>query len=451
MYDVIILGAGPGGYEAADLSAKAGLKTALIEKNDIGGTCLNRGCIPLKNFLHISKVKQTFDHLQKLHIINNSSHININQKQVITQKDQNIISLRSGVQAKLSNTNIDIYPGKGLIQYAKESVSIQIGDIDITGKRLIIATGSHNNDIVPPELIPSYQIIDSDHMLELQEIPSSLIIIGAGVIGIETASYFNTLGSSVTLIEQSDYIGGHLDREISKNLQKILEKKGITFFTGTQVTEFQSNEIICTKGNNIFKLSAEYVMVCVGRSPNIDELGLENTNIIYDKNGIKINEKCETTNPLISACGDVTGILMLAHVAYKQAEVIIDNWCGRNNFINYHIIPSIIYSSPEVVSVGLTEDECQFKKIDYVSKTIPMTYSGRYLIENGKDNAIAKMIITKDHGEILGFSIVGNNVSELALALEIILSNKMTLNDLQKLIYPHPTVSEIIHELAQKF
>lgn len=452
MYDVIILGGGPGGYEAAYLAGKSGFHVAMIEEDQLGGTCLNRGCIPLKSFLYSTKIKNSFEHLVKEGVLEaDISGITVNQEKVVRKKDSTVSLLRNGLQYKMTSKNIDIFYGHGVIKNSRGVVEIEIDETNVViGKKLIIATGSKNRRIDIKDLHTEYQVIDSDKMLELNAIPRELVIIGAGVIGLEAASYFQSAGCSVTLVEQSNQIGGALDSDIANCLKRILAKQGITILTNTKGTDFKRDCVICVSEDKEYRLNPDCALVSIGRIPNLEGIGLENAHVDYDVHGISVNKYCETTNPLIFSCGDVVGRVMLAHVAYRQAQVIVNRLKGKDDFIDYDIIPSVIYTNPEVISVGMTENQCQSRGIQYRARTMPMTYSGRYFAENGRDGTVAKMIVGNKN-EVLGFSMVGNYASEVALSAEIIVANRMKLEMLENLIYPHPTVSEIIHELVRQF
>lgn len=446
-YDLVVIGGGPGGYEAAEQAGKNGLKVALVEKDNLGGVCLNKGCIPLKKMLHISKEIDAIAALSKEGTIDVDFR-RIDQEKVIGAKNKVIKNLQQGVLYKLKQASVDCFNAYGVIKSANENeIIIDASGKEICASNLIIATGSHERKLKSISFENTNEIIYSDEALDLTEIPKNLIIIGAGVIGIEMASYYNQVGSKVTLLEYLDHIGGNLDTDISLSLMKMLQKKGIDIMLNSEVIGISDQGVEYKKGTMTNVLSGDKILISVGREANIDGYGLEKTAIKFDEKGICVDDNCMTSVPNIFACGDVTGKLMLAHTAYIQAECIVDYINGKKSSVKYNAIPRIIYSNPEVVSVGLSSDECENEGIEYTKKLLPMSYSGKYFAENGKDDAKAVLIVGKDE-KILGFHMVGNGASEIALAVGMFIQNEYSLDKLKSVVFPHPTVGEIIKELA---
>lgn len=451
MYDVVILGAGPGGYETAYLAGKAGLKVAVIEESQVGGVCLNRGCIPLKSYLYVSKVKNAAEYLQRNGMLEGGNSLKINQSGVTSNKNKIVQVLRSSVSGKMIHANVDFYQGRGIIRNVEDFIEIKMEKEIVKGSKLVIATGSCAKEVLLPEKQLNYKIINSDQMLELETIPQSVLIVGGGVIGLEAASYFRDSGSKVVIVDKLNTICSEFDHDISEAMQKNCEKKGIKIHTKTSIKEFKIDGVICESNDQEFELYTECILVAIGREANLDGWGLEVANLAVNQRGIIVNDYCQTSNSNIYACGDVTGEMMLAHVAYRQAKVIVEHLIGNKSILNYNLVPSIIYSNPEVASVGLTEKVCKERGLNYIAKSISMAYSGRYFVENGKDGAMAKMIVHEETKELLGFSMIGNYASEIILAFEIMLYNHMTADEMRNLIYPHPTVAEITHELLELF
>lgn len=436
MFDIAIIGAGPAGYRAAELLAKQNLSVALIEEKNIGGICLNQGCIPFKSYIHTAKILQETGRLGSLELLR-ISNLSLNQEQLLVHKNKIVSTLQQSVKTALRHYGVSVFYGRAtVIKKDDESISIDINGQIIKANRLIIASGSEEKRLNVPDNV-SYNVITSSEMLELSEIPEKICIIGAGAIGLEAASYFCDAGSQVSIIEATDHIGGNIDLEIAQTIQSIFEKKGIVIYTSESIKEFSQNEIKLTSGRIIANLDT--VLIAIGRTPRVDSKTCEVLDVKYGRNGIEIDQQCSTTNPKVFACGDVTGKLMLAHTAYYQARVVTDTIMGKHSEVNYSVIPRIIYSDPEVLSVGVSEGTN--------TKSLPMTYSGKYFAENGKDGARAKMIVEED--KIVGFHMIGNGASELSLAAEMMMGKN--IDYAKNLVYAHPTYSEIIGELAEQF
>lgn len=450
MYDLIILGGGPGGYRAAELAARNGLKVAIIENNKIGGTCLNEGCIPFKSYLHKSRIFHEFNQLKDKGIFN-LSNVTYDFESIYKEKERIIPLIQNGILLSLRKLRIDFFNENGFIQKVSKNIveiSLEEGHI-LEGKNLLIATGSiENNNYIKNNIKRyAYTILFSNSILELKTLPRNLLIIGGGSIGIESACFFNELGCNVTLIESTSNIGGRTDKFIADNLKEILEKKGIHIELNTSLYELQYNSILLKKNKEIIKYSCDSLLLALGRTPNLTGFNIEQSNIDYNNTGIIIDEHCRTNLKNVYACGDVTGKIMLAHTAYIQAKTVVDNILKKNTVINYNVIPRIIYSNPEMLSIGFTEEECNNQGINTITAYLPMTYSGKYFVEHGRDNAKAKIIFGEEDRRIKGFFMIGNGACEIALSIELMIINEMTIEQIRNIIFPHPTVGEIISEL----
>lgn len=449
MFDVFIIGGGPGGYKCAELLGKQGMKVALAEENDVGGICLNQGCIPFKSYLHVSGIRQHAIKLGTNGLINIPT-AEMNQDKIHNYKNNIVKNLKQNVDGLLRNCGVTIFHSHAeVVAEQSGSILIDAGGENVETAMLVIATGSKAKTLQVPDNLP-YQVIDSKSMLELDRLPDKIDIIGAGAIGLETASFFADAGCKVAVMEFLDHIGGHIDLEISRSMQGILERKGIEFFTDTALLAFDHDGVKYKRGREEFVRHTDMVFMAIGRIPLIDMESLNRIKVGYDKKGIIIDEQCRTSNPKVFACGDVTGKLMLAHTAYGQAKVIADTILGRKNSMRYDIIPRVIYSNPEEISVGLSEEDCMTIGSAYAAKSLPMTYSGKYFAENGKDGAKAKMIVDSEN-KIVGFHMIGNGASELSLAAELMLLHQMKADEIGNIIFPHPTYGEIIGDLAALF
>ena len=445
MYDITIIGGGPGGYKCAELLAKTKNKVALIEEKNLGGICLNQGCIPFKSYLHFSHIREECLKMSRNGIFNLSK---IETNQAVINEDKNMIikCLQQSIAGMLKNSGVEIIYSKAHSAIDKgESICIETDGMTIETRKLIIATGSEERRIFDD---PSIKY--SKDILELDYLPPNIVIIGGGVIGLEAASYFADLGSKVSIIEATGQVGGSIDGEISTALLRILRNKRIDIYTNSNIYDICDNNVNFLVSEEHKVLHTDYILCSIGRIPKIckeitDPLGICATN-----NGIIIDDSCRTSNPKVYACGDVTGKLMLAHTAYKHAKIITDNIANKQSTINYALIPKVIYTNPEVLNVGLTEEECKKNNIKYKAKSLPMTYSGKYFAENGKDGALAKMIIDDDN-RIIGFHMIGNGSSEISTAVELMILKKMCVEDIKDLVIAHPTYSEIIAEIVQYF
>ncbi len=448
-YDLIIIGGGPGGYKAAELAGKYGLKVALVEKNKLGGTCLNYGCIPLKGYLHIARIINAVDELHNDSIFDDPNVSHINQNSVLERNQYIINNLWQGIKGRLHKAGVITFAGKANIVSGDErQITVMVDGLSLSAKNLIIAAGSHEIRFPVDDEKTDYNIIYSDELFSMTDIPKRMVILGAGVIGLEAADYFNAIGCEIIVLEAASEIGGGMDSDIAASFRKILQRKGIHIHLNATVKKYGAKELVVDIDGENVHITTESVLIAVGRTPIVEGYGLEKCDVAFDQTGIIIDEACRTNKHNIYACGDVTGKCMLAHTAYEQARIAVDSIMGKEAHIDYNLIPKVYYTSPEVMTVGLSEKECMAGDISYMTKELPLTYSGKYFAEHKKDGAKAKMVIDSSTKTLIGFSMIGDGASEIALAVEVMIANKLTMEDIRKLIFPHPTVGEIIHELA---
>lgn len=453
MFDVIVIGGGPGGYLAAERAARAGQKTLLFEKRALGGVCLNEGCIPSKALLNSAK---TYEHALHSTLYGVScSNVTIDQKAVVERKNRVVRTLVSGVKGKMKAHGVTVIMEPAVITgKTAEGFAVSAAGQSYTAKKLIIATGS--SPVLPP--VPGVKehlgdfVLTNREILDLQEIPGQLAVIGGGVIGLEMAAYYAAVGAQVTVIEMLDHIAGATDREIGLLLQKELEKKGVRFLLGHKCLSVSPGSVtVEAPGGSQFTVNADKVLMSVGRKPNVDALGLETVGVNFTPKGIPTDSFCRTNVADVYAIGDVNGHHMLAHTAYREAEVAVNHILGKQDTMRYHANPSVIYTQPEVASVGRTEEECKEKGIDYEVKKLSMRYSGRFVAENEGGDGLCKILIDKKRRTVLGVHMIGTYTGEIIWGAAEMIELQLRVTDARQIIFPHPTVSEIIRETLWEF
>lgn len=448
IYDLIVLGGGPAGYLAAERAGAAGLAVCLIEKNKIGGVCLNEGCIPSKTLLNSAKIYDYAMHGQKYGVT--ADHVQIDQAAVVARKNKVVRSLVAGVRNTLKTNKVMVKEGSGQILGRENGViRVAVKDEVFEGSRLLIATGSET--VVPPipgvrEGLADGTVLTNREILDLQEIPPTLVVVGGGVIGLEMACYYHTCGSKVTVIEMLDHIAGAADREMTALLQKIFTKKGMTFHLGCQVTGVGNGMVTYTDQGESKQAEAARVLLSVGRRPVTRGFGLENLNVLVERGRIVTDAQGLTNVPGVYAAGDVNGIWMLAHAAYREAEVAVNTIIGKKDRMRYQAMPSVLYTNPELAFVGETEETCREKGLNYRKVVLPMTYSGRYMAENEGGEGVIKLLIENGRERVLGCHLLGSYASEIILEAGFLIETEMKISDIKEFVFPHPTVGEIIRE-----
>lgn len=448
MYDLIILGGGPAGYNASERAAHAGLKTLVIEGRGLGGVCLNEGCIPTKTLLYSAKIFDYSKHGEEYGV--KFENASIDHSFVIDRKDKVVKMLVGGIGATLKKAGVDVVSEYGKITgRTSEGFTVEAGDKEYVGKQLLICTGSTAS--VPPipglrESIDNGFGMTNREILDLKDVPEKLVVIGGGVIGLEMASYFNSIGSKVTVIEMLDHIGGPTDVEISNNLKKNYIKRGVEFLLGAKVTSVGSDCVNYELDGKQLSVKADKVLVSIGRRAMTQNIGLENIGVLTERGAIVTNERMQTNVAGVWAAGDVNGKSMLAHTAYREGEVAVNNILGKKDRVNYSAIPAVIYTNPEVASVGETEESARAKGIDVITKTVTLKLSGRYVAENEGGDGIVKLVLGAEHKNILGIHMIGSYASEIIFGCAMMVEREMRPVDVQKMVFPHPTVGEVIRE-----
>ena len=448
MFDLIVLGGGPAGYLACERAAGEGMKVCLIEKHRVGGVCLNEGCIPSKALLYSAKVFDYAKHGEHYGV--KTEGATLDHAFVIKRKQKVIDTLVGGIQMKLKKLKVEIVNEVGVINpKTPDGFSVTAGGKTYEGKRLLIATGSA--PVLPPikglkESVESGFGLTNHEILELPAVPAKLAVIGGGVIGLEMASYYASAGSEVTVIEMLDKIAGPTDKDISAILQKNYEAKGIKFMLGAKVVEITNDSVKFEKAGKVEEVKADKVLISIGRRAITQNIGLENLGVYTERGAIVTDEYMKTNVPGVWAAGDVNGKSMLAHTAYREAEVAVNNMLGKKDKMSYKAIPAVIYTTPEVASVGPTEDMLKAQGVDYKVTKLKMMFSGRYVAENDNGDGIIKLITCNRTNKVIAVHMIGSYASEIILSAVTMVETEMRIDDVKKVVFPHPTVGEVIRE-----
>ena len=448
MYDLIILGGGPAGYNAAERAGHAGLKTVVIEERALGGVCLNEGCIPTKTLLYSAKIFDYAKHGADYGVKFGSAEID--HAFVVNRKNGVVKQLVAGVGAKLKKSGVEVVKASGVIKERNSEGFVVVADgKEYLGKQLLIATGS--SAALPPidglqDSLKSGFALTNREVLDLPAIPKTIVVVGGGVIGLEMASYFNSVGSKVYVVEMLDHIAGPVDLEISKLLQKDYASRGVEFILGARVSSIKDKKVTYEKDGKTVEIDADYALVSIGRRPRTAGIGCENIGLKLERGAIVTTEQGKTNVPGVYAAGDVNGKSMLAHTAYREGEVCINTILGKKDRVNYSAIPAVIYTNPEVASVGETTESAKAKGLDVNVQTVTLKYSGRYIAENEHGYGILKVITDKKHKNIVGLHMIGSYASEIIYGAAMMVETEMRVEDIQKLVFPHPTVCEVIRE-----
>lgn len=447
-FDVTIFGAGPGGYLAAERAGQAGLKTLLIEKRHIGGTCLNEGCIPTKTILRSAKLFHACKSAGTYCV--NCEGVSIDQKAVVARKRAVTANLVAGVKAGLKAAKVKTVEAEGrILGRDADGIIVEAAGTAYHTKNLILATGSH--PIIPgidglKEALADGFVLTSTELLELEEIPERLCVVGGGVIGLEMATYYAMVGTKVEIVEAAAKVAGELDAEATEIVKKACEELGMSFRLNTRAVSFGKGTVIVEAGGQRDEIKCDKVLLCIGRAANIDGFGLETLHVPTEKGRISVDEYCMTGVPNVYAIGDCNGTGMLAHVAYRQGEVAVKHITGRKDPMCWNVVPSLVHTEPEAAFVGETVESAGAKGIDAVGVKLSMNYSGLYLAENDNGKGIIKAVFDKKKKTLIGATIVGGPASELITVCSMMIGNEMPVERMKSYVYPHPTYSEIMKE-----
>ncbi len=447
LFDVLVIGGGPGGYLCAERAAQGGMKVALFEKKALGGTCLNEGCVPTKTLLNSAKL---YRHATESAAFGVEGTAVFHHDTVIERKDKVVKTLVAGVGATMKANKVTVIMEKAeVLGKSAGGFSVKAGEQTYEGKRLVIAAGSDAN--VPPipgvkEGIAKGFVMTNREILDDKTLPKHLVAIGGGVIGLEMACYFASIGVKVTVLEGLAKIAGATDPEICKILMDTYSKRGMEFRVSCNVKEVTDHSVIYEEGGEKKEIECDRVLLSVGRHAATAGMGLETLNLEMNRAAVVTDRFLCTNVPGVYAIGDANGKLMLAHTAYREAEVAVNHMLGKKDEMRYDVIPSVIYTDPEVASVGLTLDDAKKNGINAKEVKLPMQYAGRYVAENENGKGFIKLVIDQDKKRLIGCFMVGSYASEIIMTATMMVDTELTPERLKKLVFPHPTVSEMIRE-----
>lgn len=447
-FDLIVIGGGPAGYLAGERAGAAGLKTAVIEKRALGGVCLNEGCIPSKALLNSAKIYDYAREGSKYGVTVTGA--SIDHAKVVARKNKVVKKLVAGIAMQMKAHKVSVIDGEATIQGKTEAgFRIAVGNAAYTCEKLLIAAGSV--PVVPPipgvkEGLESGFVLTNREILDLKEAPRELVVIGGGVIGLEMASYFNSIGTTVTVVEMLDKIAGPTDDEISKILMANYTKKGVNFKLGCKVTGVGADSVTYEENGKAETVSADKVLLSIGRRAASESLGLETLGIHTERGAVVTDSNMRTNVANVYASGDINGKSMLAHTAYRETEVAVNHMLGKKDIMRYHAIPSVIYTNPEVACVGETEETARAKGMEVKTLKLPMSYAGRYVAEVERGDGICKLIVDTKYDRLVGVHMIGSYASEIIYGAAMMIETEMKIDDLKEIVFPHPTVSEIIRE-----
>jgi len=448
IFDLIVIGGGPAGYVAGERAGHAGLKALVIEKRALGGVCLNEGCIPSKALLNSAKMYDHAKHSEAFGVT--CGDVKIDHAKVVARKNGVVKQLVAGVGMKMKKNKVTVKNAVATIKGKDENGFLVEADGEVfAGKKLLIASGSV--PVVPPipgvkEGVESGFVLTNREVLDLPEIPKEFVVIGGGVIGLEMASYFNSVGSHVTVIEMMNKIAGPTDAEISNILMKNYAKKGVDFKLSCKVTAVGNDSVSYEENGEVKTVKADKVLLSIGRRAFTEGLGLETIGVLTERGKIITDENMRTNVAGVYAAGDVNGTSMLAHTAYRESEVAINHILGKKDKMRYTAIPAVIYTSPEVATVGETEESAKAKGMDVQVANVTMKYSGRYVAENENGDGICKLVVDKKYNRLVGVHLIGSYASEMIYGAAMMIETEMRIDDIKEIVFPHPTVCEVIRE-----
>ena len=452
-YDLIVLGGGPAGYLASERAAHAGLSVCCIEERSVGGVCLNEGCIPTKTLLYSAKIFDGAAHGEKYGV--SAEGLSIDHAKVVARKDKVVKTLVSGVQAALKSSGVTLVSARGVITgRTADGYTVVAGGETYVGERLLIATGSSPS--APPipglkENLESGFVCTNREILQLTQKPEHLCVIGGGVIGLELASYFASIGTKVTIIEMLDHIAGENDPDLVAILKKSFEKRGATFLLSAKVTEVKQGLVLFEQDGKTGEIPCDKVLLSIGRRANTQGIGLESIYVLIERGAVVTDTHMKTNQPEVYAAGDVNGKSMLAHTAYREAEVAVNTMLGKRTRCAMMRFPACCTrtrSSPPSARRKLPQKP---GGLNVKVVKLPMRFSGRYLAENEGGDGMMKLVADASSGRILGAQVLANYASEFIVSVGTFIELGMTVDEVKKIVFPHPTVGEIVREAVFQF
>ena len=448
-FDVIVIGAGPGGYLAAERAGQAGLKALLVEKQHIGGTCLNEGCIPTKTLLRSAKLYDAAVKAEPYCV--KIEKATLDHKAVVARKRTVTANLVAGVKAGLKAAKVKTVEAEAIIRGRDgDGFAVEAAGELYHGKNLILAVGSH--PIIPgipglAECMKSGFVLTSTELLEIETVPASLCVIGGGVIGLEMATYFAMIGTKVEIVEATGKVAGNLDADATGVIQKACEELGMVFHLNTRAVTFSEGKVTVERDGKKDDIFCEKALLCIGRSANTEGYGLETLHAPVENRAIAVDEYCMTGIPGLYAIGDCNGTGMLAHVAYRQAEVAVNHILGKNDPMRWACVPSLVHTEPEAAFVGKSLEEAKASGIDAVGVKLSMNYSGLYLADNENGQGIMKAVFDRKKKTMVGATIAGGPAAELITICGIMIDNELPVDRMKSYVFPHPTCAEAIREV----
>ena len=436
-FDLIVIGAGPGGYIAAERAGAEGLKVLLVEKHEMGGECTNYGCIPTKSLLAGAKHYVHALESERFGVTVSGAKYDITT--AMAWKQETIDTLRAGIAYLMKKNKVEVVKGEAVMNADR---TITVDGTAYKGKNILIATGS--TAAVPP--IPGFDgdnVVTNRGILSIDKLPGKLAVIGGGVIGVEFACYFSSVGVEVTIVEMMDEILPLMDDEFAKSMRKAL--KGVNFVTSAKVTGICKKGVTYEKDGKSVEVEADLVLMSVGRRPNLD--GFTEAGLDISRTGITVDEKMRTNLPGVYAAGDVTGTSLLAHSASRMAEVAVNTILGKEDHMRYNAIPWALYTLPEASGCGLTEKEAKAKGIPVKTASVQMRSNGRFLAEYGKrEPGMCKVLVHAETGVLLGVNIMGGVASEMIPAVAAMIEAELRVEEIKEIIFPHPAIAEVIRD-----
>lgn len=459
-YDLIIIGGGPAGYLSAERAGARGKRVLLVEREEIGGVCLNRGCVPTKTLLHGAKLHRELSHAETFGLTVSGATYDLTR--AMEHKQKTVTTLQKGIMAQMKRHGVEVRSGTARLL---GSGRVAIAEEELTTKNVLLANGARPARPPIPGIENNPNVLTSREILEIEKLPETLTIIGGGYIGMEFATYFASFGVAVTVVEMTDEIIPTVEKGIATALRR--ELPAMEILTGHRVTSVDGADVSVEGPDGSRRIESEIVLLSTGRVPNVEGNGFEEAGLDFDRRGVRVDEYMQTNLPAVYAAGDVTGRILLAHAAYRMGEVAVAHMFRRDsgdsagadatgrgrwpNRMRYDAIPWVVFTSPEVAGCGLGEDEARERGIDPRVLSLPLKVSGRYLAEHPRERGTVTLIADARDGRILGVRLYGSGVGEIIHSAAIMIEQELRVSDIKEIVFPHPTVSEALRDAVWEF